>query len=101
MVKTHAQNYLHDQGWRTLLDLRPGQRTPFFKIDRRQTGSESALPVATWYLKLAGSDLPNWGVVRVEVPWVQFVDQWPASEPVGELPAAISPKKLRREADFA
>jgi hypothetical protein len=77
VVKTHAQNYLHDQGWRTLLELRPGQRTPFFKIDRRQTGSEAALPVATWYLKLAGGDLPNWGVVRVEVPWVQFADQWP------------------------
>jgi hypothetical protein len=80
VVKTHAQNYLHDQGWRTLLDLRPGQRTPFFKIDRRQTGNESALPVATWYLKLAGGDLPNWGVVRVEVPWVQFADRWPARE---------------------
>ncbi len=76
VVKTHAQNYLHDQGWRTLLDLRPGQRTPFFKIDRRQTGNEAALPVATWYLKLAGSDLPNWGIVRIEVPWVQFVDRW-------------------------
>jgi hypothetical protein len=80
VVKTHAQNYLHDQGWRTLLDLRPGQRTPFFKIDRRQTGSETALPVATWYLKLAGGDLPNWGVVRVEVPWLQFTDRWPTRD---------------------
>ncbi|HJZ57377.1 MAG TPA: hypothetical protein VKE74_20580 [Gemmataceae bacterium] len=80
VVKTHAQNYLHDEGWRTLLDLRPGQRTPFFQIDRRQTGNESALPVATWYLKLAGGDFPNWGVVRVEVPWVQFIDRWPTRE---------------------
>src|SRR5262249_6176056 len=80
VVKTHARNYLHDQGWRTLLDLRPGQRTPFFRIDRRQAGREPRLPVATWYLKLAGGDLPNWGVVRVEVPWAQFADRWPTRD---------------------
>jgi hypothetical protein len=35
--------------------------------------------VATWYLKLAGSDMPNWGIVRVEVPWEQFVHLWPTT----------------------
>ena len=29
MIKTHSANLLHPQGWRTLLDLKPGQRTPF------------------------------------------------------------------------
>jgi hypothetical protein len=80
VVKQQAQNYLHPQGWRTLLDLRPGQRTPYFRIARRKEGGENDLPVATWYLKLAGTheQLPNWGAVRVEIAWVQF-ERWPES----------------------
>ena len=32
------------------------------------------MPTASWYLKLAGGPrlAPNWGFVRVDVPWVQF-----------------------------
>jgi hypothetical protein len=79
VIKTHARNYLHDQGWRTLLDLRPGQRTPFFQIRPTKERRGATFPVATWYLKLAGSDMPNWGIVRVEVPWEQFVHLWPTT----------------------
>jgi len=76
VVKTHPTNYLHDQGWRTLLNLKPGQRTPVFRYESGGTGGGN-LPVATWYLKLAGGPrlAPNWGYVRVEVPWGQFVER--------------------------
>ncbi|MBX9583510.1 MAG: hypothetical protein K2X87_24680 [Gemmataceae bacterium] len=74
VVKTHKGDYLHDQGWRAFLRLTPGQRTPFFKINRRQAGGQSALYVATWYVKLALGGQPNDGIVRVEVPWAQFVE---------------------------
>lgn len=67
--KVQAASYLHDQGWRTLLALRPAHRTPVFRIVR-----EGSISVATWYLKLAcgPQSAPNWGFVRVEVPWGQF-----------------------------
>lgn len=68
--KIQAASYLHDRGWRTLLALRPAHRTPVFRIAR-----EGSISVATWYLKLAGGPrlAPNWGHVRVEVPWGQFL----------------------------
>lgn len=68
--KIQAASYLHDQGWRILLNLPRDSRTPVFKI-----AGEGRLTVASWYLKLAGGPrlAPNWGYVRVEVPWVQFV----------------------------
>jgi hypothetical protein len=74
VAKTHTKNYLHDQGWRTLLNLKPGQRTPVLKYS--STGSNN-VPVATWYLKLSGGTriAPNWGYVRVEVPWRQFEER--------------------------
>jgi hypothetical protein len=80
VVKTHSANLLHPQGWRTLLDLKPGQRTPFFKIAKTATGDPNDLPVATWFVKMAGGEevMPNWAAVRVEVPWVQFT-RWPES----------------------
>jgi hypothetical protein len=80
VIKTHRANHLHAQGWRTLLDLKPGQRTPYFRIARNVTGSDTDLPVATWFVKMAGGEevMPNWAAVRVEVPWVQFT-RW--SEP--------------------
>lgn len=77
VVKTHAGNYLHPDGWRALLDLRRGQRTPFFRIDRRRSGEKAELNVATWFLRLADADQPNGGIVRVEVPWAQFAGRWP------------------------
>jgi hypothetical protein len=63
VIKQQRKGYLHPQGWRTYYQLQPGQRTPALLI---QSGS---IPVVSWYLKLDGShgDLPNWGVVRVEI----------------------------------
>jgi hypothetical protein len=73
--------HLHPQGWRTLLDLRPGQRTPVFKLAGIGGGKEADMPTASWFLKLAsGPQLaPNWGFVRVDVPWVQFQDHFHSS----------------------
>ena len=78
VVKTHSANLLHPQGWRTLLDLKPGQRTPFFRIAKTAKGESNDLPVATWFVKMAGGEevMPNWAAVRVEVPWIQF-ERWP------------------------
>jgi hypothetical protein len=65
---------LHPEGWRTLLTLRPGQRTPVFKLTGMSGTTEADMPTASWFLKLAGgpSLAPNWGFVRVDIPWVQF-----------------------------
>jgi hypothetical protein len=74
VIKTHAADYLHEQGWRTLYDLNPGQRTPYFRITGKGGSKEGRFPVVSWFLKLAGGPrlAPNWGFVRVEVPWNQF-----------------------------
>ena len=74
VVKTHSANLLHAQGWRTLLDLKPGQRTPYFHIARTAKGSANDLPVVSWFVKMAGGTelMPNWAAVRVEVPREQF-----------------------------
>lgn len=82
VVKTHSANLLHAQGWRTLLDLKPGQRTPYFRIARTEKGAANDLPVVSWFVKMAGGAelMPNWAAVRVEVPWVQFLDRWPTRE---------------------
>ncbi len=68
VVKQQRKGYLHDQGYRTLYHLEPGQRTPAFLIETK------VVPVVSWYLKLDGAHgaLPNWGVIRVEVPRVYF-----------------------------
>ena len=65
---------LPPEGWKTLLNLRPGQRTPLFKLSGMGGGKEADMPTASWFLKLAGGPrlAPNWGFVRVDVPWVQF-----------------------------
>ena len=74
IAKRLAAAYLHPEGWRTLLSLRPGQRTPVFKIVGSDGKNEGRISVATWFLKLSGGSqlAPNWGYVRVEVPWNQF-----------------------------
>src|SRR5205085_4886721 len=84
VIKTHRANHLHAQGWRTLLDLKPGQRTPYFRISRNVTESDTDLPVATWFVKMAGGEevMPNWAAVRAEVPWVQF-ERWPEHSRTG------------------
>jgi hypothetical protein len=64
LIKTHSQNYLHPQGWRTFYDLKPGERTPaFLLVDTNPS-------VISWYLRLDGGagEMPNWGIVRLEVP---------------------------------
>ncbi len=79
IAKTQAAAYLHDAGWRTLLTLRPGQRTPVFKIAGVDGKNEGRISVASWFLKLSGGSqlAPNWGYVRVEVPWNQFEEKFP------------------------
>jgi hypothetical protein len=73
ITKRQFGSYLHAHGYRTLYALRPGQRSPVVRINR--PGSPE---VATWFLKLAGGPqlAPNWGYVRVEVPWGQFEKQF-------------------------
>jgi hypothetical protein len=81
VVKAPTPAALHDRGWRTVLDIKPGQRTPYFKDTRSTDGKVTDVPIASWYLRLAGGPrlAPNWGVVRVDVPWVQL-DRFPASD---------------------
>jgi hypothetical protein len=85
VIKQHAVPYLHPQGFRALLDLRPGQRTPVFRIGRRKTNDgkimDLSLPVVSWYVKLGGVSQvgPNYGFVRVEVAWVHF-QRWASDQ---------------------
>jgi hypothetical protein len=80
--KSHSKNYLHPQGWRTFYGLAPGQRTPAFRLAAKN------LDVITWYLRLDGArgEMPNWGIVRVEIAepfveeqlganWTSHIDQ--------------------------
>lgn len=71
VIKQHRENYLHPRGWQVLYELRPGQRTPAFQLPSKHQ------PVVSWYLKLDGAreDMPNWGVVRVEISCAQFERQ--------------------------
>ncbi len=72
-AKTQSSNHLHERGWRTLFDLKPGQRTPVYKCESKGTDG-GRFPVAMWFVKLAGGPrlAPNWGHIRVEVQWGQF-----------------------------
>jgi hypothetical protein len=82
VIKSHSQNYLHDQGWRTFYQLAPGERTPAFLLRNPR------LSVVSWYLRLDGArgEMPNWGIVRVEIAepfrqaqlgedWRAYIDQ--------------------------
>jgi hypothetical protein len=95
VVKQHAVRYLHDKGMKTLFDLRAGQRTPVFKIARRKEQDRTdpegklipgkvidlPLPVASWYLRLSTglNSGPDYGYVRIEIPWVQFA-RWDSDQ---------------------
>jgi hypothetical protein len=70
-VKQHRKNYLHPRGWQVFYDLKPGERSPAFRL-----ASQSS-PVVSWYLKLDGAHgaMPNWGVVRVEISCDHFERQ--------------------------
>ncbi|HEV3145561.1 MAG TPA: hypothetical protein VGZ47_16830 [Gemmataceae bacterium] len=63
VIKRHAGEYLHPQGYRALLALQPGQRTPIFELPSKH------LDVISWYLKLEGGagSMPDWGYVRMEI----------------------------------
>jgi hypothetical protein len=76
VAKQQAANYLHECGWRALLNLRAGCRTPVFHYESKGA-DRGQFPVASWFLKLAGGPrlAPNWGYVRVEVPWGQFLQR--------------------------
>lgn len=66
LVKAPTPPRMPDTGYNTLLDLGPGQRSPYFHDPR-----PGDVPLASWFLRLAsGSQMaPNWGTVRVDVPW--------------------------------
>jgi hypothetical protein len=70
LIKTHQKNYLHSQGWQVFYELRPGQRTPAFQFE----GEKNGLKIVSWYLRLDGDrgDLPNWGIIRLEIPQYYF-----------------------------
>ncbi len=74
LVKTHSRNYLNADGWRTYYQLEPCQRTPAFSVPGRD---RRALDIISWYVRLDGArgELPNYGVVRVEVPKPFFEDK--------------------------
>jgi hypothetical protein len=91
---------LHPEGWRTLLGLRPGQRTPVFKLSGMGGGKEADMPTASWFLKLAGGPrlAPNWGFVRVDVPWVQFESHFASNLGfVGRLSRWLIDARCRQE----
>jgi hypothetical protein len=91
---------LHPEGWRTLLGLRPGQRTPVFKLSGMSGGKEADMPTASWFLKLAGGPrlAPNWGFVRVDVPWVQFAEHFGSDFSfVGRLSRWLIDARCRQE----
>jgi hypothetical protein len=74
LVKAPTPAPLDNHGWNALLDLRAGERTPYFKDTRKTKNKVTEAPLACWYLRLAGGSRmsPNWGVVRVDVPWVHL-----------------------------
>lgn len=71
LIKTHWRSYLHLEGWRVFYNLEPGQRTPAFQLEERN------LSVVSWYLRLDGvhGELPNYGIVRLEVPERFFAEE--------------------------
>jgi len=75
VIKTHSKNYLHARGWQTFYSLMPCQRTPAFLLSKEDTqDTKVRFEVISWYLRLAGSqnEMPNYGVVRVEIPYDFF-----------------------------
>ena len=61
-VKTHAARYLDDRQHAVVAALRPGQRSPLFRLQQVRSTTLS------WYLRLPGGAGHPWaGVVRCEV----------------------------------
>lgn len=76
VVKSFTPPRLPDACARVLVDLPPAHRTPYFRDAR-----PSDVPLACWFLRLAGGPelAPNWGVVRVDIPWAHL-DRHPAHD---------------------
>lgn len=87
VIKTHREIYLHPRGLMLLTQLGPGERTPLFALRpgpkdaaggdsgaSRQQRDRIRLPVVSFYLRLSGDarTMPNWGIVRVELPKAWF-----------------------------
>jgi hypothetical protein len=92
VIKQQRADYLHERGWRVLYDLEPGQRTPAFRVPSKH------MEVVSWYLKLDGADgaMPNWGVVRVEVPAEQFDSGGKDFRRLDRLSQAIMHRRCRQ-----
>jgi len=63
VVKTHRRLYAEGDAFRTLVGLRPGERTSIFRVSPR-----SRFPVASWYVRIRPSSGRDalFGLVRVE-----------------------------------
>jgi hypothetical protein len=92
VIKQQRADYLHAEGWRVLYELQPGQRTPAFVLPSKH------LEVVSWYLKLDGADgeLPNWGIVRVEIPRARFATRGDDFAYVDSLSRCILEMRCRR-----
>lgn len=81
VIKTHRKSYLHAKGMQLLYQLAAGERTPIFSLPHAN------LPVVSWYVRLAGnpSAMPNWGLIRVELPLKWFGRRTDRSEYANRL----------------
>ncbi len=77
-VKTHHQQYLPPELAPVVGQLRPGERTPMFRI-------EGPFPRLSWYLRLPGPATHAWaGVVRHEIALTDL----PAATAMADMAAA-------------
>ncbi len=64
-IKTHSRTFLPAEVGGVVAELRPGQRTPVFRMG--SSGSESMIARYSWYLRLpCGPGAPWAGIARVE-----------------------------------
>jgi len=68
VIKTQRDNYLHPVGLQLLYQLQTGERTPLFLL------RDKSPQIVSWFLRLTGANgsMPNWGIVRIEVPRKRF-----------------------------
>jgi hypothetical protein len=76
-----------------LYALEHGQRTPLFRIVQHN------LSVVTWYVRLgnASRSMPNYGLVRVEVPTVWFEAQNHDAQFVNQLTRLLCLYRCRQQ----
>lgn len=81
IIKTHRKPYLHAMGMQLLYQLAAGERTPLFSLPKEK------LPVVSWFVRLAGSPaaMPNWGLIRVELPLKWFAQRSDQSDYASRL----------------